>query len=198
MTHTLHRLGSLDSLRNDFVVVAIYAHGINDGLPDSREKMLRIAEILKSQEPVNMIDEFLWNLTPAIQAVYDDREKLKEALRLLKKENLGISVTVSGLISEVRRVAEELGLKLHTVNLSLGVFGNKRLLPTEEILEITSMCGHHCVSPNLVRRLISDVKKGRLTPEEAAEQLSKPCVCGVFNKSRAAALIRNIVSQKRG
>nr|MDO8090380.1 hypothetical protein [Candidatus Sigynarchaeota archaeon] len=198
MTHTLHRMGSEDSLRNDFVVVAIYAHGINDNLPDSREKMLRIAEILKSQKPVNIIDEFLWNLTPAIQAVYDDRNKLKEALRLLKEEDLGISITVSGLISEVKQVAEELGLKIHTVNLSLGVFGYKKLLPPEEILEITSMCGHHCVSPNLVRNLISEVRNGRLTPEEAAEQLSKPCVCGVFNKSRAATLIRNIVSQKRG
>jgi len=98
----------------------------------------------------------------------------------------------------VKQVAEELGLKIHTVNLSLGVFGYKKLLPPEEILEITSMCGHHCVSPNLVRNLISEVRNGRLTPEEAAEQLSKPCVCGVFNKSRAATLIRNIVSQKRG
>ncbi|MGQ9721848.1 MAG: hypothetical protein ACUVXA_11070 [Candidatus Jordarchaeum sp.] len=194
MTHTLHRMGDEDSLKKDYVIVAIFAHGINNVQPDSRAKLLKVAEILKSQKPVNMINEILWNLTPAIQAVYDDRHAFKTALRLLKKENLGISITVSGLISEVKEVAEEIGLKLHTINLSLGVFGNKKLLPSEKILEITSMCGHHCVSPNLVKNLIQQVNKNKITPEEAAEELSRPCICGVFNKSRATELIKNMFS----
>ncbi|MEM2959633.1 MAG: hypothetical protein QW261_15135 [Candidatus Jordarchaeaceae archaeon] len=196
MTHTLHRLGDEDSLKKDYVVVAIYAHGINDNQPDSRDRLLRIAEILKAQRPANMINELLWNFTPAIQAVYDDKNSFKTALRLLKNEDLGISITVSGLLSEVREIAEELGLKLHTVNLSLGVFGKKELLPSEKILEITSMCGHHCVSPNLVKNLMQQVMRNKITPEEAAEELSKPCICGVFNKARAANLIRKITSQK--
>ncbi|MBS7279681.1 MAG: hypothetical protein KIH09_07560 [Candidatus Freyarchaeota archaeon] len=196
VTHTLHRLGDEDSLKKDYVVVAIYAHGINDNQPDSRVRLLRIAEILKAQRPVNMINELLWNFTPAIQAVYDDKNSFKTALRLLKKADLGISITVSGLLSEVREIAEELDLKPHTVNLSLGVFGKKELLPSEKILEITSMCGHHCVSPNLVKNLVEQVIKNKIIPEEAAEELSKPCICGVFNKARAANLIRNIISQK--
>ncbi|MEM2136232.1 MAG: hypothetical protein QXG44_15365 [Candidatus Jordarchaeaceae archaeon] len=196
MTHTLHRLGDEDSLKKDYVVVAIYAHGINDNQPDSRDRLLRIAEILKAQRPANMINELLWNFTPAIQAVYDDKNSFKTALRLLKNEDLGISITVSGLLSEVKEIAEELGLKLHTVNLSLGVFGKKELLPSEKILEITSMCGHHCVSPNLVKNLMQQVMRNKITPEEAAEELSKPCICGVFNKARAANLIRKITTQK--
>ncbi len=196
MTHTLHRLGDEDSLKKDYVVVAIYAHGINDNQPDSRDKLLRIAEILKSQRPINMINELLWNFTPAIQAVYGDKGSFKAALRLLKKEDLGISITVSGLMSEIKEIAEELGLKLHTVNLSLGVFGNKKLLPSEKILEMTSMCGHHCVSPNLVKNLVQQVIKNKITPEKAAEELSKPCICGVFNKARAIDLIKNLISQK--
>ncbi|MEX2725047.1 MAG: hypothetical protein Q6366_015330 [Candidatus Freyarchaeota archaeon] len=196
MTHTLHRLGDEDSLKKDYVVVAIYAHGINDNQPDSRGKLLRIAEILKAQRPANMINELLWNFTPAIQAVYDDRNSFKTVLSLLKNEDLGISITVSGLLSEVKEIAEELGLKLHTVNLSLGVFGKKELLPSEKILEITSMCGHHCVSPNLVKNLMQQVMRNKITPEEAAEELSKPCICGVFNKAKAANLIRKITSQK--
>jgi len=196
VTHTLHRLGDEDSLKKDYVVVAIYAHGINDNQPDSRDKLLRIAEILKSQRPINMINELLWNFTPAIQAVYGDKGSFKAALRLLKKEDLGISITVSGLMSEIKEIAEELGLKLHTVNLSLGVFGNKKLLPSEKILEMTSMCGHHCVSPNLVKNLVQQVIKNKITPEKAAEELSKPCICGVFNKARAIDLIKNLISQK--
>ncbi|MBS7269616.1 MAG: hypothetical protein KIH10_12360 [Candidatus Freyarchaeota archaeon] len=167
VTHTLHRLGDEDSLKKDYVVVAIYAHGINDNQPDSRVRLLRIAEILKAQRPVNMINELLWNFTPAIQAVYDDKNSFKTALRLLKKADLGISITVSGLLSEVREIAEELDLKPHTVNLSLGVFGKKELLPSEKILEITSMCGHHCVSPNLVKNLVEQVIKNKIIPEEA-------------------------------
>jgi hypothetical protein len=189
-------LGDEDSLKKDYVVVAIYAHGINDNQPDSRDKLLRIAEILKSQRPINMINELLWTFTPAIQAVYGDKDSFKAALRLLKKEDLGISITVSGLMSEIKEIAEELGLKLHTVNLSLGVFGNKKLLPSEKILEITSMCGHHCVSPNLVKNLVQQVIKNKITPEKAAEELSKPCICGVFNKARAIDLIKNLISQK--
>jgi len=189
-------LGDEDSLKKDYVVVAIYAHGINDNQPDSRDKLLRIAEILKSQRPINMINELLWNFTPAIQAVYGDKGSFKAALRLLKKEDLGISITVSGLMSEIKEIAEELGLKLHTVNLSLGVFGNKKLLPSEKILEMTSMCGHHCVSPNLVKNLVQQVIKNKITPEKAAEELSKPCICGVFNKARAIDLIKNLISQK--
>jgi predicted transcriptional regulator len=186
-------MGDEDSLKKDFVVLSMYAHGINDQQPDSRQKLLRVAEILKSQNPVNMINEMLWGLTPVIQAVYNDKNSFKEALKLLKSEDLGISITVSGLISEIKQIAEETGLKIHTVNLSLGVFGDKKLLPPQKILEVTTMCGHHCVSPNLVESLIQQVKKNKMTPEEAAEELSRPCICGVFNKSRAAELIKNMI-----
>ena len=33
------------------------------------------------------------------------------------------------------------------------------------------------------------VKDGRMTPEEGAKVLAKPCYCGIFNQTRAAMLL---------
>ena len=58
---------------------------------------------------------------------------------------------------------------------------------------MTTMCGHHQVSPRLVEKMADDVKTGHLTPEAAAEQLAYPCVCDIFNPVRAATLLAEIV-----
>jgi hypothetical protein len=50
------------------------------------------------------------------------------------------------------------------------------------------------VSHRLVRQMLIDIKKGRITPEKAGEMLATPCVCGVFNPERAAALLKEIAS----
>jgi hypothetical protein len=39
--------------------------------------------------------------------------------------NLGLSVTVSGLIEEIFDICKELGIKPHSINLSLGVWGKR-------------------------------------------------------------------------
>jgi len=69
-------------------------------------------------------------------------------------KDLGVSVVVSGLISEVKDVCDDIGLNMHTVNLALGEFGRKELLPTEKTLEITTMCGHHCVSSQSIEHYV--------------------------------------------
>ena len=72
---------------------------------------------------------------------------------------------------------------------SLGVWGKTELLPSKEVLEITTMCGHAMVAANWVEKMIEDIKKGKTTPEKAAEKLAKPCECGIFNPTRAAELL---------
>ena len=110
----------------------------------------------------------------------------------LKERDYGISIVVSGLIEKVFGICDEVGLQPHTIDLALGVWGNKKLLPKAELMNITTMCGHALVAPSLIDDLVSQVKTGRLTAEQAAIELAKPCVCGIFNQKRAADLITEL------
>ena len=83
----------------------------------------------------------------------------------------------------------------HTVEHSLGVWGKTDLLPDEEVLQISTMCGHGMVSFGLIEKAVADVKAGRSTPEQAARELAAPCVCGIFNPTRAAELLREMMKR---
>jgi len=96
---------------------------------------------------------------------------------------------VSGLTDKTRECCQKLGLEMHTVSQSLGIWGNTSRLPSREILEITTMCGHGMVSSSLVAKMIEDIKKGTTSPQKAAAELVKPCECGIFNTTRAAELL---------
>jgi hypothetical protein len=41
--------------------------------------------------------------------------------------------------------------------------------------------------------MITDIKEGTLTIREAAEELAKPCQCGIFNPNRAEAMLEEIL-----
>ncbi|MFX0137874.1 MAG: hypothetical protein ACFFDN_29805 [Candidatus Hodarchaeota archaeon] len=196
MTHTLHRQGNEEALKSDYAMLAMAAAGINDKKPDTREKLIRIGEIFKQHNPANIMMENLWSISPAITAAFTDIETVKEILKTLKNEDLGISIVISGIISEIQKTVEEIGLKMHTVHLSLGVFGKKELLPSEKTLEITTMCGHHCISPQSVESYVEKIKNGKTTIEKAAEKLAKPCVCGIFNSERAKNILNELVQIK--
>ena len=98
---------------------------------------------------------------------------------------------VSGLFKDINDCLKRINIKPHTVQLSLGVFGRKDRLPDEKILEVTTMCGHHLISPMLVEKLVLSVKNKRMTPEDAAEILGRQCICGAFNKARAVKLFKS-------
>jgi len=121
--------------------------------------------------------------------VFNSKKELASYLKELKERNMGKSVVVSGLIGEVNDCLKELDLSPHTIQFSLGIFGKTELLPKEEILEITTMCGHHMISPRLVEKLASDMKNGKVSGEEAVRVISKQCVCDVCNRSRARKLL---------
>jgi hypothetical protein len=50
------------------------------------------------------------------------------------------------------------------------------------------------VAVNFICEMVEKVRKGRLTPEQAAQELFKPCMCGIFNTDRAAKLIAAMVA----
>ena len=66
--------------------------------------------------------------TSGIRCAFSSGEKLKEVLRRLKEEDLGLCVTVSGIVDDVFAMCDEVGLMPPPLNLSLGVHGNTELL----------------------------------------------------------------------
>ncbi|MCK4688192.1 MAG: hypothetical protein KAT66_08675 [Candidatus Lokiarchaeota archaeon] len=193
MTHSLHRKGNIEDLKRDYVILAMLAAGINDKYPDSRKKLIRIGEILNEHKPINIISEVAWKISPIITATFTDVETVNKVMKTLKEENLGVSIVISGLLSEIQNIATKVDLNLHTVHLSLGTFGKKELLPSEKILEITTMCGHHCISSQSIEYYVQLIKNGNISVEEAAKKLARPCVCGIFNLSRAVQILNTLV-----
>lgn len=198
MTHTLHRRGNRESLSKDFVVIMMQSVGINtEGHIPKIHQFLKLA---MRHNPVNIgsvtgggmiekADEVIASADRIGHAVFDNPESLIAFLKDVKEADLGLSVVVSGLFDEVDKCLAKVGLKHHTANFSLGTWGRTEKLPPQEILEVTTMCGHALVSANLVKAMVDEIKAGRKTPEQAAKMLAPNCACGVFNTARAATLL---------
>ncbi|MQY74470.1 MAG: hypothetical protein GH148_02900 [Clostridia bacterium] len=213
MTHTLHRQGNEEELRNDYIVFTLAAQGFND--KGAIVKLIDNFKLLIEAGPVNYkgarnagTGEILTGFTQNkmikkasnksyMTAVYTTKENMKKALEKLKGADNGMSVVVSGNFKEVFEVAKEVGLKPHTVHLSLGIYGKTELLPEKEILEITSMCGHGMVCPDRVEQMVGKVCSGKITVKKASVELSSSCTCGIFNPKRAEDVIKKIC-KKRG
>jgi hypothetical protein len=211
MTHTLHRTGTPESLRNDYVMLIMASRGIN--LDGSSEKIRQIWAVLSryKQDLTNFgtnrignshqvsLDDLTsrWKDANRIgHAVFKDREALKACLRELKDGNFGISIVISGLCGEIDDLCAEIGLSPHTVEYSLDVHGTTERLPAGDILEITTMCGHALISPHLVDEMIRQIHDGKKTHAEAARELSRICDCGIFNPYRAEKLLRTMASKE--
>ena len=202
MTHSLHREGSVKSLENDYVILITPAISVND--KGSGEKLKRYLKILveegvenigdvehgsiKSGLTIEKLGSYLGD-GKRIRAAISDKESLKRILARIKEEDMGLSITVSGLVDNIFEMSRELGIKPHSINMALGVWGKVSLLPEERIREITTMCGHHMVSSSLVKEAIKKVRDGKMTPEEASEKIGKLCVCGIFNTKRCRMLL---------
>ncbi len=205
MTHTNHRHGDIDSISRDYVVFMYAAKGIND--KDAGTKLLEFMRMGYKYAPVNagpartgdrfMVEphKVLERITRATSAylVYDSKEKAEALVAEVVKSDLGLSVIVSGLFDEVDCMCKKAGVKSHTAMCSLGVWGKTGLLPKkEEILDIATMCGHSMVGFNLIKKMVEDVRTGRITLEEASNTLARPCSCGIFNPVRAGELIQRL------
>ena len=206
MTHTLHRRGSVENLSNDYIFLMMPSKDINH--IDSAPKLRRFFKLALKNGCISIgdcrsgnqyhqggIDKIVENVEDraVIHAVFDDKQKVVNMMKDLKKEDLGLSVDLSGLIDQADECCRTAGLQRHTVEHSLGIWGKTELLPDEEILEINTMCGHGMVTVNLIKDVIDRIKKGELTIEKGAEELFKPCMCGIFNTKRAGELLKNLI-----
>jgi hypothetical protein len=209
MSHSLHRYGPAESLKNDFCIYARAAKGVNRD--NCGDKLRKILSIFTSEKVVNFgsshagksfsaglkAEEYAKTLDNSygIIATFDDREAVKGVLKKAKEAALGISMVVSGLIDEVVKIARECGLKPHTALISLGIYGKTETLPEDDVLEMVTMCGHSLIARNLIKDVVEKVKSGKLSPEDAALIASKPCTCGIFNTSRCAKKFREILER---
>lgn len=201
MTHSLHRSGTIKSLRGDYVWLMYQAKGINDkNIAPKALEFIAVAEAVGSENwgdvksgPTASISasEIKRRVTDAsrLRGCFTSRRQVVDFLRQIKQRDLGLSVIISGLLDEVLPACREAGVTPHTINYSAGVWGKKELLPDDETLAVTTMCGHHMVPPGLVSLLRDDVRSGRRKPEEAARELATFCPCGIFNPVRAAGIL---------
>jgi hypothetical protein len=205
VTHALHRAG--DTFQNDWVIYLYPAREFKH--PGAAEKLVDLTDIVQEEHACNYagyeikknihggmtFEEIKANITDKGRffSVFSTKEDFVNALRRIKEYDAGLSVVVAALTDEVREIARDLDMEPHTINMSLGIFGNIAILPDMEILEVTTMCGHGMVSPYLVRKILAKIKKGWINIEEGAIELAKPCVCGIFNPVKASELLRKLL-----
>jgi hypothetical protein len=204
MSHALHRHGTTEQLQNDYTFYARASRYVNrEGCGPKLRKILSIAlseknlvnygssQAGKSYEAGLKPEEYATTLDKAygVAGCFSDKETVRSFLTKLKEADTGISIVISGLIDEVTEIAAEIGLKPHTAFLSLGVFGKRSLLPEDEILQVTTMCGHGMVGSKLTRAVMDRVRQGKMTPEKGAHLLAQPCPCGIFNTNRCRTIL---------
>lgn len=208
MTHTLHRTGGRDSLSRDIVFTCMPSKNINhvDSAPKLRKFLemcrdlgaVKIGDTRKGNEYIQgSLENLLDNVEDraVVQAVFDDEEKAVTALKALKAADLGLSLVVTGLFAQTHECCQRSGLSMHTVNQSLGTWGRTGRLPEGGALELNTMCGHGMVSLTLIEKAIDMVRAKKWTPEKAAENLYKCCVCSIVNPTRAAEILRSLAEE---
>ena len=203
MTHTLHRSGTKESLSNDFVFLFMPSAGINDA--GSGPKFRKFLEIAQRHNHVNLGDASYGNMyakglqnvmdnvkkegMTAVHAVFDNEEDAAAMLKDIKEADLGLSLVISGIFDRVKGICQKNGIHRHAATYSLGIWGKTDKLPPENVLEISTMCGHGMITAARVISVAEDVKAGRKSAKDAAEDLAKQCDCGIFNPTRAAKLL---------
>jgi hypothetical protein len=203
MTNTLHRQGTEEELKQDYVIFSTTAKEINR--EGSAPKIQEFMQICLKHNPINIGDGSQGNILQddvdihdlianqrdglGAAAVFTDLDTLQMVISELIDAELGISINVSGLLNGVQECCRRNGTERHSVEQSLGFWGAQDLLPEREILAFNTLCGHGLVSFNLIRKMIEHVKMRRLTPKKAAIIMGKCCECGVFNTLRAEQLL---------
>jgi len=202
-------MGDLEDIRNDWVILMCPTIGVN--IENDRDKILRFLQICADNHCVTMGEghtgsdvqnggrEKFYSLLPKNcivgEASFDSAEDVAAVLKTLKEEDLGISIVVSGIIDEVDHICKQVGTPHHTVSSSLGIWGRTDKLPSKQVLAISTMCGHGLIAHALVEDMVDRVRKGRITAEDAAWEMAKDCVCGIYNPHRAARLLQAMADQ---
>ena len=207
MTNTLHRQGTVEELKGDYVIFTTTTKGANR--EGSGAKIQEFVRICKKYNPLKTgdskkgdlykegtdVDALIASLgdRASSAAVFTDVDSLKSVIGELIEADLGISINVSGLLEGVQECCRAGGTERHSVEQSLGFWGANDRLPERDVLTINTLCGHGLVSFNFIHKMIDYVKMRRLTPAEAARIMGKSCECAVFNTARAENLLEKML-----
>ncbi len=223
MTNTLHRYGGRESFRDDYVVFAIPAKGIND--EDSVPKLKEFLKICIRHNPINIGNGIRNSLSPekglnptvhwkrpvrndweavidgitkpgTVSAVFATMEDASACLKDIVNADFGLSVNISTSIDGAKEIAECCKLKRHSIEYALEFSDPHNKLPDARVLELSTMCGHGMVSFNLSKKMIDMVREGRRSVEDAASTLVRFCPCGVYNAERAKRILNEIIRKK--
>src|SRR5262249_50836429 len=129
-----------------------------------------------------------------VAAVFNNPDNVVAFIQELKDADIGLSINISGSLDRAQECARRAGLERHSVEYSLGFFGQTDKMADRQTLELSTMCGHGMLSFGFVRKLVEWVKQGRRSPEQAAATMARFCSCGVFNPSRACRLMKEAAS----
>ena len=206
MTHTLHRKIDSGDAKNEFLLIGMAVKDVNH--KGSKQKLVRILEICEEAGAVNLGDtqqsniyslgapEELYRrmLDGAIAGgLFDNRTSLVMALEKIKEEDTGMSIVVTGDIEEIKGICNSIGLSPHTVALSLGIMGQTEGFPPEGHMQLLTMCGHGMVTERMVDNAMEQVREGKSTVDEAVLRMTKCCVCGCFNPTRAKTVFMKVI-----
>ena len=204
MTHSLHRSGDIASQKEDFVWFMYQTKGVNDvNIKPKALEFIAVAEAVGSENWGDVksgpklrysIEEIKDKLSDKsrLRGIFTSKQQVVDFLRQIKAKNLGMSVIITGVLSEVVPACRQAGVTPHSINYSLGVWGKKDNLPDDTTLSITTMCGHHMIPPKFVQHVAKRVKKGKITEAEGAKELAEFCYCGIFNHIRCAKILSSI------
>jgi hypothetical protein len=98
-------------------------------------------------------------------------------------------------MTRIEGICAEHGWTPHSGRQAVGVYGGADKLPTGDVLGVTAQCGHGLIAARLVEQMVERVRVGELAPEEAALKIGRPCVCGLINPARTAALLRRLAGR---
>jgi hypothetical protein len=147
------------------------------------------------------LEQVAKGVPPGTLAVaFTDPKRVESLLNDLKKDWIPrnrekgnpVSIVLTGLTDDTHACCEKTGFKEHTYLVSLGAFGRSEDIPSGDELALITMCGHGLIAKNRIRRLVKGIQKGEVTPEDAAEDIARPCTCGVGNKKRAQEIFSRL------
>ncbi len=214
--YAVRRKSSVRPVENDYIVFAMSTRNLNDdNVVEKYRTFVRLAlrhnpvnvgdatkgGFYRPQQKLNPLAHWRRDQRPdpeklirdidghtVVAAVFKTFEDLEAFVKDLREADLGVSINISGPMDAAKRCCQEVGIRRHSVEYSLGFQGRVDRLPDKTVLEISTMCGHGMVSHSLVKKLLDWIKEGRRTPQEATKCLARFCLCGVFNTARAEEL----------